>query len=308
MNMSEDAARLALRAMRAVAEADGESADETELIDAAARLLGIGGRLDALAPDELHSVHLDDDDRTRVVQAAILVALVDQTVDPTEVEAVRAIADALGVDEPRVRNLEQVERGRLKVLWLDLARRSWAKDVFVDALRHEGPAGVWKIVGPLLGRANDPALAQRYIALGELSEDTFGHAYFRFIVDHDLGFPGEPWGVPESGIWHDCAHVLGEFSTEPADEIQVVSFIAGFSRSDPFFWLFTITLQFHLGIDVSPYSAPERGLFDPEAILAAFARGAAMTEDLSAPGWDPWRWFDKPLARARRELNVTPRE
>ncbi|HMR72159.1 MAG TPA: hypothetical protein PKA84_18220, partial [Rubrivivax sp.] len=55
---------------------------------------------------------------------------------------------------------------------------------------------------------------------------------------------------------------------------QVVSFIAGFSRQDPFFWLFTITLQFHLGIGVSPYSAPEKGLFDPVRVFAAFERGA----------------------------------
>lgn len=311
MEMSEACARLALRAMRTVALVDGEDAREARLIEAAQRWL-IPGEADAreiepLTPEELRALELPAPDAQRIVQAALLMALMDEQVEPSEVASVRAIADALGVDEPRIENLAQIERGRLKLLWLDLARRSWARDVFAEALKKEGPRGVWKIVGPLLGRAANPELTARYLALGELAPDTMGYRYFRFIVANQIGFPGEPYGVPESGVWHDCAHVLGDFGIEPEEEIQVVSFIAGFSRQDPFFWLFTITLQFHLGIGVSPYSKPETGLFDPDLILAAFARGAAMTEDLSASSWDPWRWFPMRLEDARSELGITPR-
>lgn len=305
--MKPAAAALALGAMRRVARADGEDGSETRLIEVAAGLLGVDPALPPVELDALRSATLDARDARRVVQAAILTALADGHVDPSEVGEVRAVAEALGVDEPRVKNLAQVAEGRLKMLWLDLARRSWARDVFMDALHREGLGGVWKIVGPMIGRAKDPELTRRYLALGELPEDTMGYAYFRFVSENGLGFPGEPYGVAESGVWHDCAHVLGGFGIEPSEEIQVVSFIAGFSRQDPFFWLFTITLQFHLGIGVSPYSAPEKGLFDPERVFAAFERGAAMSQDLSAPGWDPWAWFAEPLEVARRELGVPPR-
>lgn len=307
MEMSPAGARLALRVMRSVARADGETEPEASLRAAAADLLGADPDVAPITAADAAAVELSDVERERVVQAAVLMALMDGEVTPSELGSVRGFASALGVDEPRVRNLAQLAKGRIRSMWLDLARRSWARDVFVDALKTEGPLGVWKIVGPMLGRATDPALARRYIALGELPEDTFGHAYFRFVFDHELPFPGEPHAVAESGVWHDCAHTLGGYGVTPPEEIRVVSFIAGFSKRDPFFWLFTITLQFHLGIAVSPYSAPETGLFDPPSVLRAFERGAAMTVDLSAPDFDPWAWFERPLDEVRRAMNVPPR-
>ncbi|WP_181234341.1 TerB family tellurite resistance protein [Enhygromyxa salina] len=305
--MSPTVATLALRVMRTVARCDGETATESELVIAAAQLLGASADVDAVEPDELRDAALDPKQAEQVVQAAILTALMDGEVSPSELTIVRAIAAALGVNEPRVKNLEQLAAGRVRAMWVDLARRSWARDVFVRALETEGPRGVWKIVGPMLGRAKDPELAARYIETGALAHDTMGYAYFQFVTSNELPFPGEGNGVAEAGVWHDCAHVLGGYGIEPSEEIQLVSFVAGFSRQDPFFWLFTITLQFHLGISMSPYSAPETGLFDPPAVLRAFQRGAAMTLDLSASGFDPWQLFPRNLEQLRRELNVGPR-
>ncbi len=299
------AARLALGAMRTVAGADGAiDREETSLIAAAAQLLGVSDEAAPIGAEELRDAGLGARDAERVVQAAILMALMDGRVDPSEARAVRELAGAAGVDEPRVRSLELLARGHTRLAWLDLARRSFAREVFVKALSREGPRGVWKIVGPMLGRARDYELVQRYTALGELPEHTLGYAYFRFIVEHELGFPGEPYAVPESGTWHDIAHVLGGYGTTPEEEVQVVAFIAGFSRQDPFFWLFTIALQFHLGVRMSPYSAPERGLFDPPRVLHALSRGAAMKADLSVDGWDPWPLFPRSLEEVRRELGV----
>ena len=274
MDLDPAHARLAVGAMRAVAGADGEVAsDEARLVDAAARLLSVSPDVPPLTPEALRGAGLAPKDAERVVQAGILAALLDGRVDPAEVRAVRALAEAAGVDEPRVHNLAQLSKGHVRLAWLDLARRSFAKDVFVDALKRDGPRGVWKIVGPMLGRAVDPALAARYIALGELPEGTLGRAYFRFVYENGLGFPGEKGAVPESGVWHDVSHVLGGYGITPDQEVQVVSFIAGFSREDPFFWVFTITLQFHLGLRVSPYSQSGTGLVEPDKMLAA-SRGA----------------------------------
>jgi len=305
MDLEPAHARLALGAMRAVARADGELAEaERGLLEAAGRLLEIDPEVPPLTPAALASAGLAGRDAERVVQAGILAALLDGRIDPAEVEVVRALASAAGVDEPRVHNLAQIAKGRVRLAWLDLARRSFARDVFVDALKREGPRGVWKIVGPMLGRAVDPALAARYIALGELPEGTLGHAYFRFVYENGLGFPGEKGAVPESGVWHDVSHVLGGYGVAPREEVEVVSFIAGFTREDPFFWVFTITLQFHLGMRVSPYSQGGVGLVDPARMLGAFARGAAMTEDLSVDGWDPWPWFPEPLEAVRARFGV----
>lgn len=305
-----------LRMMKAVALADGELAErEVHLVAAAARALGAlpspeepdaaRAFVEALAtvePGEVARAIVDPLTRERAVQACILVAMIDGAASPDEVRAIERFAGALGVDEPRVANLRQLARGQVRRMWIDLARRSFAKPIFEDALAKRGLAGVWKIVGPMIGLAKDPDLARRYADLGRLDEGTLGRAYFRFIVDNDLGFPGEGI-VAEEGVWHDVSHVLSGYDTTPEGEVDVVSFIAGYRREDPFFWIFTIALQFHLGVRVSPYSPRGVWHFDPERVAAAMKRGMAMTCDISR-GWDHWAHVERPLADVRRELGV----
>lgn len=296
-----------LRAMLTCARADGDVKDsEAALITAAARMIGIviedPRSLESITPAELRVTFVEPAEREKVLQAMILMALMDGDVSGAEVTLVSAFAKELAVDEPRVLNLKQVSEGRLRTLWLDLARRSFARPIFEHTLRERGIGGVWKIVGPMLGLAKDPELTRKYIALGELPVGTLGHSYFRFIVDNDLGFPGEGV-VAEEGMWHDLTHVLAGYDTSPTGEVSVVSFIAGYVREDPFFWLFTIALQFHLGIRVSPYSAGERGYFSAEVVTTALQRGMRLKRDLSR-GWDPWPEMARPLDEVRRELGV----
>ena len=111
--------------------------------------------------------------------------------------------------------------------------------------------------------------------------------------------------VAEEGVWHDLSHVLAGYGTTPEGEVAVVSFIAGYRREDPFFWVFTIALQFHLGIKVSPYSPNLTGHFDPALVLGAMQRGMAMTHDLST-GWDYWPDLPLPLDDVRRKYGVAP--
>ena len=153
----------------------------------------------------------------------------------------------------------------------------------------------------MIGLGHDANKARRYNDLGRLDEGTLGRAYWRFVVDNDLGFPGEA----EEGTWHDVTHVLAGYDTSPEGEVSVVSFIAGYRKEDPFFWLFTIALQFHLGIRVSPYSAAGLGHFEPTLVLRALRRGMEMKRDLSVDD-DPWEDFERPLADVRREYNVVP--
>src|SRR5690606_38682917 len=120
MELSPEAATLALRAMRTVAESDGElAASEHDLIEAAAALLGAPidpARLERLRPDELEGAALPTRDAERVVQAAILTALMDGAVAPEELATVRSLASALRIDEPRVRSLGLLAKGHLTLL------------------------------------------------------------------------------------------------------------------------------------------------------------------------------------------------
>jgi tellurite resistance protein len=309
LGMDPAEAIMGLRAMRTLAAADGRFHDSEEaLIRAAAAAYGQRPERSypGVTPEELADQLTDPQARERVLQAMILMTLMDGQVSDDEIACVDHFARVLGVHEPRVRNLRQLAHGHIALMWCDLARRSFARDVFIKRLQEEGFGGVWKIVGPMIGMARDPALAQRYHALADLPAGTLGRAYWEFVIANDLGFPGEPRAVPEAGMWHDMTHVLAGYGTEPEEEVQVVAFIAGYRREDPFFWLFTIALQFHLGIKVSPYSPASEGLFEPTRVMHALRRGAAMNRDISQ-GWDHRPHLARPLDDVRRELGIPPR-
>lgn len=308
--LQPELAWVGLRAMKAAALADGQlAAQEKVFLDAAAAALGIRcdtATLPIILPEELAAAVPDKALRERIVQGMILITLMDERATRQEAAVIERYAQALGVNEPRVANLRQLAHGRLRTLWVDLARRSFARPIFAKTLRERGWRGVWKIVAPMIGIGQDPELAGRYRALGNLPAGTLGRAYFEFIARNQLGYPGEGI-VAEQGVWHDLTHVLGGYGTDPDGEVQVVSFIAGYSREDPFFWLFTIALQFHLGIKVSPYSPALHGHFDPPRVAAALRRGLAMNRDLSAD-WDYRVDLPLPLHVVRRKYGVPPVE
>jgi uncharacterized tellurite resistance protein B-like protein len=298
---------LALRALATCARADGTITDsEANLIAVSAAMLRIPiadpHALPSVTAAELRPAFASTKEREIIVQAMILTALVDGDVTGAEATLAAEFAKTLEVSERRVHNLRQLSERRLRALWLDLARRSFALPVFEKTLREKGVLGVLRIVAPLVGMGSSTALAQKYIRLGEHAAFTLGHSYFRFIVDNNLGFPGEGI-VAEEGLWHDLTHVLSGYGVTPEGEVSVVSFIAGYVREDPFFWLFTIALQFHLGIRVSPYSKGEYGYFTPEIVLAALERGMAVHCDLSRD-WDPWPHMHRPLEDVRRDLGI----
>lgn len=307
LQLPQSEAIATLRAMSTVAAAHAPVEPiEQRWIDAVAAMLGVdhgAHDLSPCGPDLVASTVADPRARERVVQAMILMAILDGEATADEVAVVDKFAAALAVDEPRLRSLDLLARGRTLAMWLGLARRSFARRTFEQALREEGLGGVWRIVGPMVGMAGDPDLVRRYNDLGKLPAGTLGRTYWEFIVQNDLRFPGEPGAVAERGLWHDMSHVLGGYGVDPHGEVSVVSFIAGYRRDDPFFWLFTIALQFHVGLRVSPYSQGHRGHFEPERVLAALRRGLAMNTDISE-GWDPWPFMAEPLDQVRARLGV----
>lgn len=299
-----------LQAMRAVAVADGaESPKERALLEIARDAIGLPGvaldELGALDPTALPA--LNEQERERLIQSMILMAIMDGQGSPEESALVSQVAEALDVDEPRVANLRQLAEGRVRYMRFDLTRRGYAKSELVRTAREDGLAGVYKTFGPLLGLAQDPAVARRYIAFGELPPGTVGRAYFDFITKNDLSFPGEAGGLAERGLWHDMLHVIGGYPIDPIGEAEVVAFMAGFRREDPFFWLFTVALQFQVGLRISPFAPGVPDHIDPHSFIRHHKRGALVTTDLTTE----WRFeeeWTEPLEGIRERYNVIPIE
>jgi uncharacterized tellurite resistance protein B-like protein len=297
-----------LRAMVAVATADGVvTPAEQVLLDAAREALSLEG--EGPAPPGFDPAQLQRAPpvvRERVVQAMLLMAVMDGSGSPREASLIEETARALHVDEPRVANLRQLAEGRVRSMWLDLTRKGYAKEEFLLAAKEDGLRGLWKTFAPILGLSTDDALAEQYIASGRLPSGTLGRAYFDFLTRNGLPFPGEPRAVAERGLWHDLSHVLGGYETTPVDEALVVAFIAGYRREDPFFWLFTIALQFQVGLRISPFSPAVPGQIDPRAFVLHHRRGAAVRCDLSRE-WNFHADWERPVDDVRRELGVEPR-
>lgn len=306
-DVAPDHGEVLLRAMHTVALADGEiTAKERATLDAAARALGRdASALVPIEPEALAAAGLSAIEAERVVQSMILVAVLDGVGSPAEADVVEAAARALGVDEPRVHNLRQLADGHLRLLRWDLTRRGYARDELVRTFREEGVAGVYHTFGPLLGVGSDARTAQRWIALGELPEGTLGRSYFDFLVENGLGFPGEDDALGERGVWHDMLHVVGGYPVTPVGEAEVVAFMAGFRREDPFFWLFTVALQFQVGLVISPFAPGVADQIDPARFLRHHRRGAKVRVDLSAD-WDFRADLARPLADVRAALGVVP--
>jgi hypothetical protein len=298
---------LLLRAMRTACVADARvDPNERVLLESARDALGLGGDVDALAPltlDELRAADLSASEREHVVQAMILMTIIDGDASEREARVVSDFAKVLAVDDPRVENIVQLAKGRALTMKWDLTRKGYAKDEFLRTAREEGLHGLYATFGPIIGAGNDAEVAKRYNDLGKLPAGTVGRAYWDFIVRNDLSFPGEKNGLGERGVWHDMLHVMGGYPITPIGEAEVVAFMAGFRREDPFFWIFTVVLQFQVGLRISPFAPGVPHQIDPKSFVRHHERGARVKIDLSRD-WDFRADFTRPLDEVRRELGV----
>ena len=297
---------IALRALRGVALANGPVTEaERSVLEIVASLHERDVDIDALlpiTPAEVAGALTEPHARKRLVQLALVMAMTDG--DPTEAQeaAVRALAASLGVDEPGLKLLGDLVRDHPVAVRLDVLRR------VVPAVLGKASlaTGLRTAAKALLGVNVNPVVAWRYKSLGLLPAGTFGRAFWEHCTARKFAFPGERGGLPELGVFHDFAHVLSGYDTDPAGEIQQGAFQAGNRRHDGFAFLLFVLVQFHLDIRTTPAAKSQKGFFKPSDVLGAVARGAACKVDLT-DGWDFWAVVDRPLDELRRDYGVAPR-
>lgn len=295
---------IALRAIRAVSVRDGVFSDgERDFLIAVAHLHG-----QVVAPDDLAPITLEEvaqrvrgpHRRKRLVQLAMVAALIEGHPDQATTQGVADLARALGIEDAGLEVLRQVVDGDFLLARFDMARRL-RKNVIGDM----GFSEVLRLAIPVLGLSTDAALAARYLALERCAAGTFGRAFFDHYREHGFPFPGERKGVPERMTFHDAGHVLSGYGVDPAGEIQQAAFQAGFMRRDGFSVLLFGLLQFHLGLRITPVARGERGYFDVKKVMTAAQRGASCKVDLS-DAWDLFSVVDVPLAALRESYGVPP--
>ena len=300
---------VALAALQSVAHGNGRLTEpERTLLELVAEMHGTRADLASLPepdPVTLAAQVVDPHQRKRLVQMAVVMATVDGDVTPVQERTVRAIAEALEVDEAALKVLHGLVNDSKLLTRVHMMRRLMGRFVG-EAREAEALKGVRKFMGPLFfGGGEDHEVAWRYKQLGLLPEGTFGRAYWEFCTSRRFAFPGEPGGLPERMVFHDFGHILSGYETDAEGEIQQGAFQAGFTRTDGFSFLIFVIVQFHLGLKVTPIAAPRTGLFDVRKVIRAVERGAACRDDLSAR-WDHWAWVELPLEEVRERLGVPP--
>jgi hypothetical protein len=120
---------------------------ERRFIEVIAELHGTRVDVDALtsvAPEDVAQVVTAPHQRKRVVQLAMIAAMVEGDVTAAETTAVRALASALGVDERGLKALQEVAGRHRFLTRFDMTRRILGK-FGAEAYEEEGLAGVRKI-------------------------------------------------------------------------------------------------------------------------------------------------------------------
>jgi hypothetical protein len=300
-----------LPAMKTVALADG-TLDDSELHMPASvqQIFGTTHapeQLSPLTPSELAQAFPDPQLRLQLVQGLIVMALIDGKAGSPKTDLVEQFAQALEVNAREVKGLRHVLKGDIFQLRLDLVRRFWLRDKVREIWNREGLRGLFKFLGGLVGRYENAALAARYQALEQYPPGSLGRTYWEYCRKNGVALPGEKGGAPEPILFHDCAHILSGYGTDPEGEVQVACFSAGFQRRDPWPFVFFMLPQFHVGIRMTPITKARTGYFNPEKALIALRRGAAMNLDLNN-GWDYWPVMGEQVDDLRRRYNVLPAE
>ena len=309
-------AEAGLRAMRQLALARGGDLGPASraLLNAAQRqVLHTNFDIDTLppiSPNDLAAAFHDPALAHQFVQGMTVASLADGPPTEAQGKLMASYARALGVDEPAVRVLNELANHHMVLFKLDFLRRSHIADMLKGAAHRDGYLATARSFAAFRGMREDPDVAARYKALERLPKDTLGYAFWKHCADNGFAYPGERFGFPEAGVYHDFTHVLSGYSTEPEGELQIGGFVGGYKKHTPIFMILFVILTFSAGINVTPVDQPvsigilaKEGLAD--AFFVAVERGSRVPIDLS-DGWDHWAWVEKPLAQARAELNITP--
>jgi hypothetical protein len=291
--------------------ADGALDDsELHMLESIQRIHGtthLLEQLDPVTPTDLARALPDPQLRHQLVQGLIVMSLIDREASPQETDLVEQFAQALEVSVPELTDLRYLLKGEIIQLRLDLVCRFWLRDKVKDIWNTEGLRGIYKFMRGMIGKYEDTALAARYQALEHYPAGSLGRAYWEYCRANGFALPGEKDGAAEPILFHDCAHVLSGYGTEPEGEVQVACFSAGFQRRDPFTFVFFVLLQFHMGIRMTPFTKAHTNFFNPEKAMIALRRGAAMNVDLNN-SWDYWPVMGEQVEELRRRYNILPSE
>lgn len=304
-----------LRAMKTIGLAQGEIGPaHLALMQAAqAHVLHTKHNIELLTPitpSELGEAIDDPAIAEQLVHAMAIISVADDSPTARAAELIKAYSIALktNVSEPDI--LLSLAHKHSLLFRFDFYRRSHLRSALEEQFNRRSFLDALQQIAAFRGILEDSELANKYRSLGTLPPDTVGYAFYHHYADNGFAFPGEKYGFPEGGVYHDFSHVLGGYGTTSEEEMLVSGFIAGFRKENPAFVMLFTMLTFGAGVNMTPINQPHSqhimatpGLAD--RFFRAIDRGSKVNVDLSV-NWDHWAWVEKKLSDAQKELGIEP--
>lgn len=191
--------------------------------------------------------------RMRMVHMMVLSALVLQPLPPEVAEQVAEYSRELGIDDQLLASVAEFATSDKALAAVDFERNgytaNWSEER--SAALHSDAHG-WDAAD------DDPRLAERWAALGDLPSGTLGRLVHDFYQARGFAFPGSPGSAPPLLAQHDWVHVLAGYGTKVEAELEVFAFIAR-ANDDPrgFSLLAMVVSLFETG-----YLSEGAGLFE----------------------------------------------
>lgn len=236
---------------------------------------GLDTSVDALKPLDPAGLaaEVPAEDRTRVIDLLIAVALCRHPADPAQAERTEAYALALGAEGGWLEAAHDALGGAIDRVAADYVR-------LADAPDHE-PA-----LDDVIGSDREAEAAiEVFRRMQACAPGTLGHAVVAFY--ERWGFPIPGTGAGPAGLsllTHDITHVIAGYDTDPADEIALQAMLLASADFEHHFSGFMAALLLsEAGALPFPGIEPVVGALGrvgaPDELADALRRGRACTAD-----------------------------
>jgi hypothetical protein len=250
------------------------------------------------------------------VQVMLVPALVLRPLPEAVADRVQEFAAELSVDDGMLAVAHRFSTGALGLAAFDFDRNGYTADWAPERAAYLHTSGALATAWEQC--VNDGSLAARWDALAGCADGTMGRRVWEFYRARGFTVPGRPGSAPPLLAQHDWVHVLADYGTTVANELEVFALIARANDDPHGFSLLAMVLSlFETG-----YLRTGAGLFEESPghletvgaalrLADAMRRGAfAHTDDSTSVDFLAVDWFDfadVPVAAAQSHFGLVPK-